>query len=139
MMAALPAQDRVNDRAVSANDDLRDRSAQNPLARRSRRGGMRSGALNIGAEREELLLSPSEGGRREIMAAMSPSIPRSDNGLQSLVPPALQFAGYEPVGWIDSTYCRRPWALASTEIDNSVPPSRVATWFSPIASIAYFN
>src|SRR3979490_20604 len=42
MVAALPVQDCMNDRAVAAHDDLRDRSAQNTLARRSRRGGRRS-------------------------------------------------------------------------------------------------
>src|SRR4029079_4010976 len=55
MAAALPVQDCMNDCAVAAHDDLRDGSAQNALARRSRRGGMRPGALQIGAERYELL------------------------------------------------------------------------------------
>jgi hypothetical protein len=40
MVAALPVQDCTNDRAIATHDDLRDRSAQNTLARRSRRGGM---------------------------------------------------------------------------------------------------
>ena len=55
MVAALPVQDGMNDRAVATHDDLRDHSAQNTLARRSRRGGMRPGAREIGTERHELL------------------------------------------------------------------------------------
>jgi hypothetical protein len=46
MVAALPVQDGMNDCAVAAHNDLRDRSAQNTLARRSRRGGMRPSKPN---------------------------------------------------------------------------------------------
>ena len=63
---------------------------------------MRPGAFEIGAERKELLpLRLAKRGRtprdhgREI--ALNPR-----NGLQSLVPSALQLTGNEPVGWIDS-------------------------------------
>jgi len=102
MVAALPVQDGVNDRAVAAHDDLRDRSTQNPLAGRRRRGGMRPGAFEIGAERDELLplrlakrgRTPRDHGRQ---IALNPG-----NGLQGFVPPALQLAGDEPIGRIDS-------------------------------------
>jgi hypothetical protein len=39
MVAALPVQDGMKDRAVTAHDDLPDRSAQNTLARCNRRDG----------------------------------------------------------------------------------------------------
>jgi hypothetical protein len=55
MVAALPVQDCMNDRAGATRDDLRDHSAQNTLARRSRRGGMRPGTLEIGTERRRLV------------------------------------------------------------------------------------
>src|ERR1700674_2331224 len=102
MVAALPVQDCMNDLAVAAHDDLRDRSAQNTLARRSRRGGMRPGALEIGTERDQLLplrltkrrRAPRDHGRGVALAL--------GNRLQSLVPSALQLAGDEPIGWINS-------------------------------------
>src|SRR5271168_649591 len=100
--SALPVQDCMNDRAVAAHDDLRDRSAQNTLARRSCRSGMRPGALEIGTEREQLLplrlskrrWTPRDHGRDVALDL--------GNRLQSLVPSALQFAGDEPIGWINS-------------------------------------
>ena len=63
---------------------------------------MRPGALEIGAERNELLplrlakrgRTPRDHGRD---VALDPG-----NGLQSLVPAALQLAGDEPIGRIDS-------------------------------------
>ena len=55
MIAALPVKDRMNDCAVAAHDDLRDRGAQNTLARGSCRAWMRPSALDIGAKRHELL------------------------------------------------------------------------------------
>ena len=69
---------------------------------------MRPGAFEIGAERKELLpLRLAKRGRaprnhgRDI--ALDPG-----NGLQSLVPPALQLAGDEPVGrGSTASYCRR--------------------------------
>src|SRR5262249_7372695 len=92
----------MNDRAVAAYDDLRDRSAQNTLARRGRRGSMRPGTFEIGTERHELLAlcltkrrrTPCDQGRDVTL--------NLGNHLQSLVPAALQLAGDEPIGWINS-------------------------------------
>src|SRR5208282_4197174 len=48
VIAALPVQDGMNDPAVAAHDDLRERGARNTLTRRGRSAGMRPGALEIG-------------------------------------------------------------------------------------------
>jgi hypothetical protein len=102
MIAALPVQHGMNDRAVAAHDDLRDRSAQNTVARGSRRGGMQPGAFEIGAEREELpplrltkrRRTPRDHGRDVALDL--------GNRLQSVVPSALQLTGDEAIGWINS-------------------------------------
>ena len=88
--------------AIAADDDLGGSSAQNPLARCSRRGGMRPGALEIGTEREQLLtLRLSK--RRRTPARSSPRCRlRSWQPLAKSRSSALQFAGDEPIGWINS-------------------------------------
>jgi hypothetical protein len=101
MIAALPVKDRMYDCAVAAHDDLRDRGAQNTLARRSRRAGMRPGALEIGAERHEAL--PLRLAKRRRTARDQGRNVALDLGdrLQGLVPSALQLARDEPIGRID--------------------------------------
>ena len=70
VIAALPVQDRMNDRAVAAHDDLRDRSAQNPL----RVAGVAAGCDQARSRSAPSARSccrsgsPSGGGRRAIMA-----------------------------------------------------------------------
>ena len=59
--------------------------------------GMRPGALEIGTERDELLPLRLTKRRRTPR-----DHGRDGNRLQSLVPSALQLAGDEPIGWINS-------------------------------------
>src|SRR5262249_44834625 len=101
MVTALPMRDCMNDRAVAAHNDLRDRSAQNTLARCSCRGGMRPGAFEIGTERHESLplwltkrrRTPRDHSRDDALVL--------GNRLQSLVPSTLHLAGDDPIGWIN--------------------------------------
>ena len=92
----------MNDRAVAAHDDLGDSSAQNPLARCSRRGGMQPGALEIDTEREELLPLRLTKRRRTPRHHGRDVAFDLGNRLQSLVPSAFQLPGDEPIGWINS-------------------------------------
>ena len=101
MVAALPVQDRMDDCAVPAHDDLRERRAQDTLARCSGCGRMRPGALEIGTERHQLL---------PLRLAERRRTPRDHGGdlsfdlcdsLQCLVPAALQLAGDQTIGRID--------------------------------------
>jgi hypothetical protein len=101
MIAALPVKDRMNDCAVAAHDDLRDRGAQNALTRRRRCAGMRPGALDIGAKRYEAPPLRLAKWRRTARDQGRDVALDLDDRLQGLVPSALQLAGDEPVGWID--------------------------------------
>src|SRR5258708_12540411 len=87
MVAALPVQDGVNDRAVAAHDDLRDRSAQNTLARRSRRGGGRPGAHENGTARHELLSLPPPKRRPPPRHPGPPVAPDPASPFQHFLPP----------------------------------------------------
>ena len=102
MVAALPVQDRMDDRAIPAHDDLRDCGAQNALARCSCCCRMQPGALEIGTERHQLLpLRLAKRWRTPRDHGRDLSFDLRDR-LQRLVPAALQLAGDEPIGWIDS-------------------------------------
>ena len=100
VVAALPMQHRVDDRAVAADDDPRQRRARDALAG-GRCGRVRPGALEIGAERHQLSALRLAERRRPARHygddfALDPS-----HGLQRFVPTPLQLAGGEPIGGID--------------------------------------
>jgi hypothetical protein len=63
---------------------------------------MRPGALEIGTEREQLLTLRLSKRRRTPRDHGRDVAFDLGNRLQSLVPSALQFAGDEPIGWINS-------------------------------------
>src|SRR5262249_58670500 len=97
MVAAFPVQDRVDDCAVPAHDDLRECRAKNTLARCGSCSVMRPGALQISTERPQLLaLRLAERRRTTRNQGGELSFDPCDS-LQCLVPAALQLAGHHPV------------------------------------------
>ena len=101
MVAALPVQDRMDYCAVPAHDDLRECRAKDTLARCGGCGRMRPGALQISAERHQLLaLRLTERRRTTRNQGRDLSFKLCDS-LQCLVPAALQLAGDQPVCRID--------------------------------------
>ena len=93
MVATLPVQDCMDDRAIPAHDDLQEHGAQNPLARCSCCGRMRPGALEVGTERHQLLplwLAKRWRAPRDHCRDLSFDL---RDRLQRLVPAALQLGG----------------------------------------------
>ena len=89
MVAALPVQDRVDNCAVPAHDDLRESRAKDTLARRGGCRGMRPGALQISSECHQLpTLRPAERQRTTRNQGGDLSFDLCDS-LQCLVPAAL--------------------------------------------------
>src|SRR6202022_2513704 len=91
----------MDDRAFLADDNLAERRAQDPLARRSCGGRMRPGALEIDAELHQLLPLLLAQRRRPARDDGSGLAFYFAYGLQRLVPAALQLAGHEAIGGID--------------------------------------
>ena len=95
-------QDHLDEAAFDAHDDLVQCRAQDPLACRCRRSRVRPGQLEIGAELHQVL---------PLLLAQGRRLPRLERGdlaldpvhdLQRLVPAALQLAGHQAIGGIDS-------------------------------------
>ena len=101
VVSALPVQDRVDDCAFPAHDDFVERCTQDPLARRNCRGRMRPSSLEIDAKLHQplpLLLAQRRRPAREYVSDLAFYFV---DGLQCLVPAALQLASHQAIGRID--------------------------------------
>jgi len=101
MVAALPVQDRMDDCAVPAHDDLRECRAKDTLARCGGCSGMQPGALQISTERHQLLALGLTERRRTARNQGGDLSFKLCDSLQCLVPAALQLAGDQPVCRVD--------------------------------------
>src|ERR1700732_165688 len=101
MVAALPVQDRMDDCAVPAHDDLRECRAKDTLARCSGCSGMQPGTLPISTEPHQLLALRLAEPRRTARNQGGDLSFKLCDSLQCLVPAALQLASDQPVCRVD--------------------------------------